>query len=91
MKAITIRKDGKLLCFGPDNGMYEPGVPDGAINGIEDDYDVVQAEFIANLPPIPTKDELDKADLVTMLEVLNKNPDLLKQLKLALATVPVGK
>ena len=53
MKAIVVRKLGtnEILAFGPDNGMYDPGVPPGAVKAVEPDYDVVQAEYTAAQPP----------------------------------------
>jgi hypothetical protein len=55
MKAVTIRKDGKLLCFGPDDGNYEPGVQVDAVRAVEDDYNVILAEWNADraLDPKP--------------------------------------
>lgn len=49
MKALVVRKDsdGSLACFGPDNGMYVPGVPAGFTKTVEPDYDVVFLEWQA--------------------------------------------
>lgn len=57
MKAITIRKDGELLAFGPVGRSYDPGVPDGTVKAIEDDYAVVQAEYVAT-HPIKSENEI---------------------------------
>ena len=52
MRAIVVREQGthKLICFGPDNGMYDPGVPPNAYKIVEADYETVKAEDAANQP-----------------------------------------
>lgn len=50
MKAITVRtmSDGKLVCFGPDDGQYEPGYNKATTTKQqESDYDAVLAEWQA--------------------------------------------
>lgn len=51
MKAITIRQHNILVCFGPDNGMYDPGIPDGCTKAIEPAYEAVLAEWQAQQAP----------------------------------------
>ncbi len=52
MKALVVRKtsDNSLVCFGPHDGMYNPGTPVGAIKKIEPDYDAVLVEWQATQP-----------------------------------------
>lgn len=50
MRAITIRRNGALLCFGPENGMYNPRTPDGCTRAVEPDYDTVFAEWVGRVP-----------------------------------------
>ena len=48
MKAVTVRKmaDGSLVCFGPDNGMYDPGFDAATMTKqVEADYQAVMAEW----------------------------------------------
>jgi len=53
MNAITVRDAaGKLICFGPDNGMYDPGVPVGCVKAIEPDYEAGMAEWQAQQAPL---------------------------------------
>lgn len=49
MRAITIRRtsDGKLLAFGPENGMYDPIIPVGSTRAVEPDYESVLAEHLS--------------------------------------------
>ena len=54
MSAIVIRDGaGVLLAFGPNNGMYDPGIPAGATKSMEPDYEVVLAEWQAAQTPKP--------------------------------------
>lgn len=55
MNTVTVRRvnDGTLVAFGPNNGMYDPGVADGQVKALEDDYDVILAEWNAAQPPPP--------------------------------------
>ena len=80
MKAITVRKLGtnELLAFGQDDGMYDPGVPPGAIKTIEPDYTTVQAEYAAAQPPL-------KPATQVLVDQLIADPVALSGLKAALA------
>lgn len=56
MNAITVRDSkGVLVAMGPDNGMYDPGVPAGCVRTIEGDYEAVVAEWIAKHPAAADK------------------------------------
>ena len=89
MKAITVREpQGKLIAFGPDNGMYDPGVPVGSTKAIEDDYDKVLAEYQASLPPLPTPDEIEQEHIKKVLSRIEKDPALLKRMKAMLDNAP---
>lgn len=64
MKVITVRKlaDNSLVCFGPDNGQYDPGVPDGCIKSVEPDYPTVLAAWTASKPAPVDKRSVVLAD-----------------------------
>ena len=53
-KVITIRRvsDNKLMSFGPDNEMYDPGVGKDCVKQIEPDYNTVVMEWVAAQPPV---------------------------------------
>lgn len=78
MRAITIRtqRDSKLIAFGPENGMYDPGpVKTGQVRVIEADYEAVLAEWQAAQPaPVERKASLRQAksvsDLIAALDAL---------------------
>ena len=54
MRAITVRNGlGQLICFGPADGMYKPGIPLGCTQQVEPDYDVVCQEWITRMALIP--------------------------------------
>lgn len=67
MKAITVRQAGVLIAFGPAGRGYDPGVPDGAVKAIEDDYNTVQDEYIATHPS-KSADEVLADTLVQILQ-----------------------
>lgn len=82
MKAVTIRDTlNNLICFGPDNGMYDPGVPDGMTKQVEDDYEAIKLEYIANLPPQQTKEEIEQATAKRLLLALLDDPEITTKLK----------
>ncbi len=78
MKATTVRRlDGTILCFGPDDGMYQPNYdPATCTRQVEPKYDVVLAEWqqrpVAEPATVAAKRRLKSAktvaDLVTLLE-----------------------
>ena len=42
MKALVVRDTtGKIVCMGPDDGNYNPGVPPNCTKAIEPDYDTL--------------------------------------------------
>lgn len=51
MKAVTVRQNGALICFGPDNGMYDPSTATPGQRAVEPDYDAVLAEWAAMPKP----------------------------------------
>ena len=65
MNAIVVRdQQGKIVCMGPDNGMYDPRVPSGCTKAVEDDYDIKIQQHLAELgarPQPPTLDQRVKA------------------------------
>lgn len=65
MKAVTIRtiSDGTLVCFGPDNGQYDPGFDKAtSTKQHEADYDAVLTEWTAT-PKASNPRETAKASL----------------------------
>ena len=61
MRAVVVR-DGnrKIVCMGPDNGMYAPRVPDGCTKAVEEDYETLiqqHMEELAAIPKPPTIEE----------------------------------
>lgn len=78
MKGVAVRRkvDNRLLCFGPDDGMYEPGYdPVTMVKALEPSYAALQQEWVdSQPPPIDLKATLRKAktlpDLIAALEAL---------------------
>ena len=85
MKAITLRKlDGTIVCFGPDNGGYDPSPVLDTVRRVEDDYDVVLQEwiaFLATLPPPPTAEEVFTQKVLAALDGLKLNPQFTQIIK----------
>jgi hypothetical protein len=75
MQAITVRDgNGMLLCWGPLNRSYDPGVPEGAVKAVEDSYDAVVAEYAvlqANTPVVLSL-EAKVATLEAQVATLNE-------------------
>lgn len=77
MNAITVRKklDNQLICYGPDNGMYDPGYdPTTMVKSVEPDYEQVIGEWVRT-QPIPTsrstlKQQLANATTLTQLKTI---------------------
>ena len=58
MTAITVRlkSDNSLVCFGPDNGMYDPGFNSITMKKqVESDYAAVMQEWVASKPTPPDR------------------------------------
>ena len=50
MNAIVVRNpDGSIRHMGPENGMYDPGVPVGCTKAVEADYDALITTHLAEL------------------------------------------
>lgn len=65
MRAVVVR-DGnrKIVCMGPDNGMYAPLVPDGCTKAVEEDYETLIQQHMADLaaqPKAPTIEDRIRA------------------------------
>lgn len=94
MKAITVRDSGgKLICFGPDNGMYDPsmnGKPAGAVKTVESDYQAVYDEFQITTRPDLLKQTQDQQDtgLEAKLDAILASPGLVAKLKDAINRKP---
>lgn len=61
MTALVVRRntDHGLVCFGPNNGQYDPGYdPATMTKAVESDYNAVLAEWQAAHPAPPTRDSL---------------------------------
>lgn len=86
MQAITIRRktDNSLVCFGPNNGMYDPNYdPSSSVRQIEPDYDTVLKEFqtaLASQPVVPSAAQ-SKIDLALASPAI---PQVLKDVLTAL-------
>lgn len=76
MKAVTVRQlDGTLLCFGPDNGMYNPGYdPATSTKQVETDYDAIVTEWtqrpVVETEGVRAKRQLYSAKTVADLALL---------------------
>lgn len=84
MNAITVRNNArKLVCFGPDDGNYEPSVlgkPVGAVTRRDENYGDVLAEWTVDRaldPPPPTEADTFANNLAVALT----NPTIKQLLK----------
>lgn len=81
MTAVTVRKnsDASLVCFGPDNGMYDPGFDAATMTKqVEADYQAVMAEWQGKpvvsdertVAKLALKNVKSLSELLTVLEKL---------------------
>lgn len=65
MTVVTVRSkaDGSLVCFGPDNGQYEPRYDTATmVMAVEPEYTTVYAEWCRK-PVVPTERMVAKESL----------------------------
>ncbi|MFN3075956.1 MAG: hypothetical protein ABT940_03560 [Alphaproteobacteria bacterium] len=80
MNAVVVRRksDGGLICFGPENGMYEPVVDPATMTVASEPYDTVKSEWKASQPSVvdrvaakeTLKNARTLADLIAALQTL---------------------
>ena len=68
MNAVVVRDQatGVIVCMGPANGMYDPGVPVGCTKTVEPDYDILIQQHCAELAARPKPPSLE--DRIRALE-----------------------
>jgi len=59
MTALTIRRSGVLVAFGPNDGTYDPVASAGCTKQIEADYQAVQTEWFGRPPKTDAEKDTD--------------------------------
>jgi len=80
MKAIVVRKisDGSLVCFGQENGMYDPNHdPSTTVKTVEQSYEAVITEWASRPVVLPEREVAKNAlknvkSLTELLAVLEQ-------------------